>query len=238
MTLALALAVNITHYWLMRLHEPWTLERRALWLHFACRRVVNAMGVRVKVEGAIPARGLVVSNHLSHIDIPILGTILPLFFVSKTEVGSWPYFGRAARSGGALFIDRSKRSSANTVVQEIAKRLSLPVPVLVFPEGTSTDGSAVMRFHTGLFEPAAVAGAPVTAAAIRYVIEGYVPERELCWFGDQLFLPHLWRVLSTRGFCAQVRFGEERVYADRRSAAKATHDEVAAMRGDATERNA
>lgn len=233
MTLGVALAACIAHYWLMRLRAPYTLERRALWLHFACRRVMAAMGVACRVEGQVPTHGLVVANHLSHIDIVILGAIMPCFFVAKAEVGSWPYFGRAAQSGGALFIDRSRRSSADEVAREIAQRLKLSVPVLLFPEGTSTDGSVVLRFHTGLFEPAVAARAPVTAAAIRYVIDGGIPERELCWFGDALFLPHLLRVLRTKGFCAEVHFGAPRVYASRRMAAQATHGEIAAMRGDA-----
>ena len=66
----------------------------------------------------------------------------------------------------------------------MAERLKLPIPVLLFPEGTSTDGTQVLRFHSRLIDPATKAGAPITAAAIRYVIEGGVEERELCWFGD------------------------------------------------------
>jgi 1-acyl-sn-glycerol-3-phosphate acyltransferase len=106
----------------------------------------------------------------------------------------------------------------------------LPVPVLFFPEGTSTDGSSLVRFHSRLFEPAAVAGAPVTAAAIRYVIEDGTPERALCWFGDESFLPHLWKTLGTAGFSGEVQFGEPRVYSDRRIAAGETHAEIEAMR--------
>jgi lyso-ornithine lipid O-acyltransferase len=228
--LALALSLNIAHYWLLRHRAPLTLEHRARWLQAACRRVMAAMGIRCHIDGAVPERGVAVSNHLSYLDILIYGAMMPCFFVSKAEVSAWPYFGRAARTGGAIFLDRTKRSAAVLAVQEIGERLKLAVPVLIFPEGTSTDGTEVLRFHTGLFEPAMAAGAPVTAAAIRYTIEGGVPERELCWFGDALFLPHLWKALGTRGFRAEVRFGEPRVYADRRAAAQATWEEVVSMR--------
>lgn len=231
MTLAAALAANILHFWLLRLRGPLTLELRALWLQGSCRRVTQSMGLRYSVAGAVPSHGLVVSNHLSHIDILIYGSIMPAFFVSKAEVRRWPYFGRAARTGGAMFVDRSRRSSARMVAQQIAERLILPVPVILFPEGTSTDGSQVLPFHSGLFEPAVMARSPVTAAAIRYVVEGGMPERELCWYGDMLFLPHLIKLLGARGFSAEVRFAEPHVYADRRSAARTTHHEVAAMRG-------
>jgi 1-acyl-sn-glycerol-3-phosphate acyltransferase len=228
-TLGLALAACFLHYWLIRLRGPLTLERRALWLQSSCRRVMAAMGIHSRVEGAIPVRGLAVSNHLSHVDILIYGAIMPCFFISKAEVASWPYFGWAARTGGALFLDRHRRSSANAVAQAMAGRLELAVPIMLFPEGTSTEGAQVLRFHPRLFEPAIIAAAPVTAAAIRYVVED-AEERELCWYGDMPFLPHLWKVLGSRGFSAVVHFGEPQVYLNRRIAAQSTHDQVAAMR--------
>jgi 1-acyl-sn-glycerol-3-phosphate acyltransferase len=88
----------------------------------------------------------------------------------------------------------------------------------------------VLRFHSALFEPAIVAGAPVTAAAVRYVMDDGANERDLCWFGDAGFVPHLWRALGASGFSAHVTFAEPRMYPDRRSAAATTHEEVAGMR--------
>ena len=113
----------------------------------------------------------------------------------------------------------------------ISGRLKLLVPVLFFPEGTSTDGTSVLRFHSRLFEPAIVAGAPITAASVRYVIEAGTPEREICWYGDDTFGGHMVKTLNSAPISAIVRFGEPRVYANRRVAAHRTHDEVAAMRG-------
>jgi len=131
--------------------------------------------------------------------------------VAKAEIDRWPYFGRAARIGGTLFIDRSSMASAEKVADTIAERLALPVPILFFPEGTSTDGSTVLRFHSRLFEPAVRAGAPVTTATVRYVLDGGAQERDLCWFGDDPFLPHLWKALGSSGFTAEVRFGEPQI---------------------------
>jgi 1-acyl-sn-glycerol-3-phosphate acyltransferase len=102
--------------------------------------------------------------------------------------------------------------------------------VLLFPEGTSSDGSRVLRFHSSLFEPAFAAAAPITAAAVRYVLEEGKHERDLCWFDDSLFLPHLWKVLGTAGFFAEVTFGEPHGYPNRSAAAEVTHNGVAAMR--------
>jgi 1-acyl-sn-glycerol-3-phosphate acyltransferase len=224
------LTLCILRFWLIRLRGPLTMERRALWMQSSSKLILASMGIHYQVEGQTPARGLVVSNHLSYLDILILGAAMPCFFVAKAEIDGWPYFGKAARTGGTIFVDRESLASAVSVAEQIAQRLQLPVPVLLFPEGTSTDGSQVLRFHSRLIDPATVAGAPITAAAVRYVIDGGVEERELCWFDNAAFLPHLWKALGTAGFSAEVRFGEPRVYPDRRTAADETHAEIEAMR--------
>ena len=235
--LAFALAVCMADHWLTRIRSglsgrSFGLTDRAQWLHRACRRVLRAFGIRLTVCGPAPLHGLVVSNHLSHLDIMIMGSAMTCFFVAKTEIAGWPYFGRAARSGGTVFIDRKSRASVADASHHIAERLDLPVPVLLFPEGTSTDGSSVLRFHSSLFEPAVATSAPVTAAAIRYVVHDGFLESDLCWFDDASFLPHIWRTLRTRGFSAEITFSEPRTYPDRRTAAAATHDEVASMRAN------
>jgi 1-acyl-sn-glycerol-3-phosphate acyltransferase len=207
-----------------------TLERRALWLQGSARGVMKCLGIRERVEGNPPTHGLVVSNHLSYLDVIIISSVMPCFFVAKADVSRWPYFGRAARSGGTIFLDRSSLASAMSVAEEMSERLKLQVPVLLFPEGTSTDGSEVLPFHSRLIDPATSAGAPITAAAIRYVIEGGVEERELCWYGNEAFMPHLWKVLGVSGFSGQLRFGEPHIYTDRRVAADATQAEITATR--------
>ena len=207
-----------------------TLERRALWLQESARAILQVLGIRSQIEGQVPVRGLVVSNHLSYLDIIIISAAMPCFFVAKMEVGNWPYFGKAARMGGTIFVDRSSLESANAVAEQITERLKLPIPVLLFPEGTSTDGTQVLRFHSRLIDPATAAATPITAAAIRYVINGGVEERELCWYGDAGFVAHLWKVLGVKGFSAQLHFGESMIYSDRRVAANQTHAEITAWR--------
>jgi 1-acyl-sn-glycerol-3-phosphate acyltransferase len=232
--LAYILIGSILRFWLMRVKGPRTLERRAEWLQETSCAVLRSMGIRLGVLGQPAMRGLVVANHLSYLDIVILAAAMPCFFVAKIEIKNWPYFGKAARSGGTLFIDRSSLASASRVAAVIRERLQLLVPVLFFPEGTSTDGSTVLRFHARLFEPAILAAAPITAAAVRYVIEDGTPERELCWYGDGMFFSHLMKALNTPGFSAEVRFGEPRIYPHRRIAADRTHDEIEGMRKVAT----
>ncbi len=228
--LAWTLALCVLRYWRIRLRGPLSLERRAQWLQSASRGVLASLGISFRVDGALPGRGLAVSNHLGYLDIVIYSAAMPCFFVSKAEVDRWPFFGRAARAGGAIFLDRTSLASANLAASIITGRLALPVPVLLFPEGTSTDGSQVHRFHRRLLHPAIETGAPISPAAIRYLPQGGAEERDLCWYGDAGFLRHLWKVLGLPGFSARICFGDARVYADARVAADATHDEVAALR--------
>jgi lyso-ornithine lipid O-acyltransferase len=228
--LASALAACMARFALNRLRGPITPAQRALWLQAACRGVLNSLGSSYVVAGTPPSSGLVVSNHLSYLDIVFYSAAMPCCFVSKAEVKRWPYFGAAARAGGTIFLDRTSRGSASAVSRQMAARLTLPVPLLLFPEGTSTHGSEVRRFHSGLFQSAIDTGAPVISAAIRYMPGEDATESSLCWFGDAGFSHHLCRVLAAPPFTAQITFGEPRVYADRRSAAETTHKCVAAMR--------
>jgi 1-acyl-sn-glycerol-3-phosphate acyltransferase len=224
------LALCVVRYWLKRIRGPLTLEMRAVWLQQSAIMILKCMGIGFDVEGQPPACGLVVSNHLSYLDIIIISAAMPCFFVAKMEIGGWPFFGNAARTGGTIFLDRSSLASAMSVADQITERLRLPVPVLLFPEGTSTDGAQVLRFHSRLIDPATTAGAPITAAAIRYVLEGGMKERELCWYGDESFTTHLWKVLGVAGFSAHLHFGEPKIYPDRRTAADETHAEITAWR--------
>lgn len=228
--LAFSLFVVAVRYWLLRVRGPVPMEQRAQWLQNSCRLILRSLGIHASIEGAPPSHGLVVSNHLSYLDILILSSAMPCFFVSKIEIGSWPFFGWAARAGGTIFLDRSSRASATAVARQMAERFKTQVPVLLFPEGTSTDGSSVLPFHPRLIDPATSNGIPVTAAAVRYTIEGGVEEQELCWFGDESFAPHMLKALGAPGFTALVMFGEPRIYPDRRTAANATHAEIVAMR--------
>lgn len=211
--------------------RPVSKLERAQWMNFSGRLVLAAMGVRYRVEGPLPVGAtLIVSNHLSYLDIVIASAAVPCAFVAKQEIGGWPVFGTLSKLGGSIFLDRASRASAWEAADRMAERLAEGVPVLFFPEGTSTDGRDVTRFHSTLFAPAVERALPVTPAAIFYEPHGDLQERDVCWFGDASFLPHLLRVLGIAGFSAVVRFGTPEVYPDRRTAAYRSHDAIAAMR--------
>lgn len=186
--------------------------------------------MRLECRGMRPAQGLVCSNHLTYLDILVYAAAMPCVFVSKREVRAWPAFGALARSGGTIFVDRQSRTGSEEVSRQIGAALEAGVVVLLFPEGTSTDGSAVHRFHPTLLEAALQLQAEMTAAAIGYRVRGE-EERVMCWYGDASFLPHLLRTLGRRGIVAEVEFFPERnAYPDRKSAALELHDKVNAMR--------
>ena len=215
-----------------------TAQQRAEWMHFCGRIVLAAMGVHYRVEGTLPASTtLIAANHLSYLDIAIASAALPCAFVAKRDIGDWPLFGPLSKMGGAIFVDRASRASAWDAADRMALRLDEGVPVVLFPEGTSTDGSEVTRFHSTLFAPAVDGGLPVTPAAVFYEMSGVGTERDLCWYGDESFLPHLLRVLEVDGFTAVVRFGAPEIYPDRQTAAWRSHDAVSAMRASPASRS-
>lgn len=207
-------------------------HERARWMRFCGRLVLRALGIRYRVEGTPPEEAaLVVANHLSYLDIVIAAAAMPCAFVARHDVAEWPAFGTLARLGGTIFVDRASRRSAWRAANHIAKVLTEGVSVLFFPEGTSTDGSDMLRFNSPLFAPAAEGGFRVVPMAIFYDPRGMaLTERDLCWFGDDLFLPHLMRVLGVPGFHAMVRFGEEEAIPDRKAGAYRSYEAVAAMR--------
>lgn len=219
-------------YFVLRLKHgsPPELWQRAHWLHAACQLILRRLGLRLEWRGTRPSHGLICSNHLSYLDILVYAAATPCVFVSKQEVGRWPAFGFFARCGGTIFLDRQSRLSAEKAANQMASVLKANVPILLFPEGTSTDGAAVLRFHPALLEPAVQIDQEITAAAIAYRAHG-VEERDLCWFGDDSFLPHLLRAMARRCLTAEVEFyPDRRTYRDRKIAALELREQVEAMR--------
>jgi 1-acyl-sn-glycerol-3-phosphate acyltransferase len=192
--------------------------------------VLGRLGILRRVVGALPSQGLIASNHLSYLDILLYGATVPCVFVSKVEVRSWPLLGLLAALGGTVFIDRKSAASTAEAARRIADLLAAGVLVLVFPEGTSSDGAEVLRFHASLFEPAVRVGAAVTAAAIEYS-SASATEGDLCYYGDISFAPHLIETLQLAEIAATLRFGSPgKVYGDRKQAARLTREAVVTLR--------
>jgi 1-acyl-sn-glycerol-3-phosphate acyltransferase len=230
---AFALIQVLADCWIlsMRWHGAIPSPERAQWLHRSCTTILRRLGMRVSVEGPPPECGLLVSNHLSYLDILFYAAVMPCVFVAKSEVRSWPCFGLLARCAGTVFIDRSRSASTSQAADEMQRLLDDNITVLLFPEGTSSDGSAVLCFHPSLFDPAVVAGMPVTSSAISYASEDGSPESVLCYYGDDTFGPHLLRTLGAGVLSGHIDFAPEaQRYPDRKTAAAACWRQVAQLR--------
>jgi lyso-ornithine lipid O-acyltransferase len=170
---------------------------------------------------------LIVSNHLSYLDILVFSAVSHCAFVSKQEVRSWPVVGWVATLSGAVYIDRSRRSDTQAIQPEMQASLSHGLRLTMFPEGTSTDGSRVLHFHSSLFQPAIDLNAPVTAAAIRYAVPDGDPARDACYWGDMNLVTHLFRLLQKEAIQATVTFSEQHFhFTDRKEAARVMRQEV------------
>ncbi|WP_406064748.1 1-acyl-sn-glycerol-3-phosphate acyltransferase [Streptomyces sp. NBC_01077] len=201
--------------------------RLALARHWM-RAVVRAFGVRVRYEGtAAPAGGplLVVANHISWLDIPLIAAVLPGRMVAKSEVRRWPLLGTLAALGGTLFIDRDGIMALPGTVRTMAGVLGGGGRVVVFPEGSTWCGRERGRFRPAAFQAALDAGCAVQPVRI-----DYRPTDAAAYVGADPLGSSLWRVVSTRRLTAVVRLREPlpgALYPDRRALAAAAQRAVA-----------
>ncbi len=207
-----------------------TLEERADWLTQACRGVLVSLDVRVSVEGVMPKDGLIVSNHLSYLDILCYSSIAPCIFVSKAEVRGWPVFGRLATNGGTIYIDRTSKADAHRVASEIEAALRSGIRVVLYPEGTSSGGDNVLPFHAPLLESAVKAEAAITPACIAYEIKNGDPREDVCYWRDMTFATHFLGLLGKGKVHAHIALGNSRLeLKDRKSAARTLHEDVSVL---------
>jgi 1-acyl-sn-glycerol-3-phosphate acyltransferase len=184
---------------------------------FLCR----LLRIRIRVQG-VPVTGtpvLIVSNHVSWADIVVLGAVAPMVFVAKRDVAGWPLIGTAARVQKVVFVDRERRQQTGNTVNEMAQRLSEGHPVVLFAEGTSSDGNRVLPFRTALIgaaaaarDDAAIATLALQPLSICYPGLGGLPmgraqRPRVAWYGDLDFLPHLKDFIRRNDVDAVVSFG-------------------------------
>src|SRR5438270_2878783 len=167
----------------MRVRGKVSPKERAEWLRGVCARTIRRVGVAVQVEGEVPRDGLIVANHLSYADILTISSILPCAFIAKKEVRSWPIFGWIAAKSGTLFVDRERKLETARFNESIDEVLRSGLPVVLFPEGTSTDGSTVLPFRPSLFEPAIASGAASTPAWIGFEASSGSVSNDICYWG-------------------------------------------------------
>lgn len=176
----------------------------ALWHH----GLLAILGLRVRVLGKpIGAPALIVANHISWVDIPALGALCSGHFVAKSEIATWPIMGWLAAQAGTYYIVRGDRQASAQVAVRMTDALLHDQSVLLFPEGTSTDGTVVRTFHARLFAAAIDSGRPVQPVAIHYPDHHGVNHPAAPYIGEDTLPRHLWRLLRARGeFVIEVHF--------------------------------
>jgi 1-acyl-sn-glycerol-3-phosphate acyltransferase len=195
------------------------------------------MGFRCVAEGLVPRGGAVVSNHLSYLDILLYSSVQPFVMVAKTEVRGWPLLGWLTAQAGTVYVERgSGPTTYPRVNAAMAEAYRSGLPVLFFPEGTTTDGAGVLPFRRGLFHSVLDNEVSLRTATVRYSLDSHRANGEatvgedVCWWGEMGFTSHLFGLLGLRGLSAQIRFGEEVVErADRFVLSEAAQARVAEM---------
>ncbi len=175
--------------------------------HLWNKGIARIVNLRVTVSGEIPSvpGGLVVSNHLSYLDIVAHGSALPLRYTPKTDIARWPVLGWYLGLSRPIWIDRQSKKASKKTLRDFAKTMKKGMYLCVYPEGTSTDGkSGILPFKSTSFEAAITGGAPILPVLIRYK---EVPGRPTaCWYGDMTLLPHVWQMLRLPSIEAELHF--------------------------------
>jgi 1-acyl-sn-glycerol-3-phosphate acyltransferase len=224
--------------------SPRLARKLPQWYH---RQVCRLVGVRLKVEGEV-AKGrpvLLVANHTSWLDIPVLSAVAPVSFVAKKEVSRWPFVSALARLQRSVFVDRERRGAVAGTAAEIMGRLRAGDHVVLFAEGTSSDGNGVLPFKTSLFAAAKPsgpraaeleAGISVQTLTIAYTRQHGLPLRRrnrpyIAWYGDMDMPSHAWALLKRGPIDVGVRIGPPVAldqFADRKALARYSEAQVRA----------
>jgi lyso-ornithine lipid O-acyltransferase len=245
LTAIAAVALALLPFQWLAVRFGWSMRRRIpkLFHGFVCRM----LGVRITVRGErIAARPLlIVANHASWLDISVITALAPVVFVAKHEVTQWPVVGLLAKLQRSIFVDRTRRSKTRDVNGEIARRLAEGDPVVLFAEGTSSDGTRVLAFRTALVGAArdalAEAGDPkgvwIQPLSIAYTSLLGLPlmrfDRDnVAWYGGASLWPHLRRLAARGAIDVVVTWGEPVIFdafSDRKAVARRLEAEVRAL---------
>jgi 1-acyl-sn-glycerol-3-phosphate acyltransferase len=183
-------------------------------------RLLDIVGVKLTVRGDPPGinprSGIVVANHVSWLDIFVVAAVSPSRFVSKSEVRNWPVAGYLATKAGTVYLERARLRDAARVNRQMVELLAAGERLAVFPEATTTDGTALRPFHGSLLQPAVEAGVPVFPAALRYLDGDGELSTAVPYTGDDSFMQCLKRIIAARGIRAELTFAAPVAAAGRR----------------------
>ncbi|CCK25760.1 1-acylglycerol-3-phosphate O-acyltransferase [Streptomyces davaonensis JCM 4913] len=202
------------------------VSRRNALIRGWSRAVVRAAGVRVRITGtAAPTGGLLlVANHISWLDIPLLAAVRPARMLAKAEIRRWPVAGGLTAASGAFFIERDRLRALPDTVARIAGALRSGAAVVAFPEGSTWCGRAQGHFRRAVFQAALDAGVPVQPVRLHYRFDDGPASTAPAFVGEDSLLASLWRVVTARRLVAEVEVRSEipaDAHTDRRTLAHA-----------------
>ena len=207
-----------------------TVARMAL-VQWWSARFLRLLGVSLVCQGTPhPGAKLLVANHISWLDILAIDAIAPARFVSKSEVRHWPLLGWLVTASGTLYIERARPRDALRVVHQMAAAMQAGDTLAVFPEGTTTDGHALLPFHANLLQGAIATATPVQPVALRF----FDPENAISpaveFLDDTTLLQSVWRVVCAQGLGVRIHMLPtlEVAHADRRHLAERLRAEIEA----------
>jgi 1-acyl-sn-glycerol-3-phosphate acyltransferase len=177
------------------------------------------LGANVVVKNEVPEPPfLLVSNHLSYIDIFVLFSKLRCLFVAKSDVKTWPFIGFIIRTCGILFIDRQRKRDVTRVNKLISRNINANQGIILFPEGTTSPGYEILPFRTSLLEYPASQQFPVSTVSISYKTNAQqeVAYHSVCWWDDTPFFVHFFNLLKLKSFTAVLNFGPDKILDDDR----------------------
>jgi 1-acyl-sn-glycerol-3-phosphate acyltransferase len=200
--------VGMVHLWISILGLPnrWKIISRLNRIYTLLVRLILNIKVAVAGDEGQLERGsyVIIANHVSYVDGIVLGSIFPIVFVSKREVRNWPIVGQWNILCGTIFINRQHKEEVGSLVQEITRKLKQEANILLFPEGTSTNGERMLPFQTVPLAAPLRSRSIIVPATVAYKSINDVPvsaaNRDLIyWYGDMDFVSHFWRLLALRG---------------------------------------
>lgn len=196
----------------------------------------HVLSIDLRVDGEPPPEPFfLVSNHLGYLDIPLFAAVANVVFVAKSEVSGWPLLGTVCRVADTVFVVRASRRDSLRANEALVEHMQAGHSVLLFPEGTTSDGRRIGPFRPPLLQAPARCGRPVYAAVVEYATaEGDPPASEaVCWWGDMPLLPHLKVLLGVSTITARLRFSPRAVQeSDRKLLAARLHESALRLAGD------
>jgi 1-acyl-sn-glycerol-3-phosphate acyltransferase len=207
------LALHLVHGLLIvRFRYPWLSEaerheQKRRW----SRKMLSILSVSIReqrVPKKVPERCMLVLNHISWLDVFVIHASHPTTFIAKSEIRDWPVVGSLCTRAGTLYIERGTRAGALRARQAIAEAIERGVLVAFFPEGTTSYGRSLGRFHPALFQPALDVAATLQPVALRYVDAAGMHTDAAAYAGESSLIESVWSVVSARSIVAEVRLLE------------------------------